>query len=144
MAEAVREATPAATAPASPAAEAGERGPRGAALWASMADTELGPMQRVLLDQLCRSVDRLDRLEAVLERKETWLRFDAADGGEVVVIVDGVLAEIRQQETTAKALVAEIRAGLPKATGQPAKPPAPKGGLSDLTARIQRRQAASR
>jgi len=122
------------------------RGPRGAALWADMAGVELGAMHRMLLDQLCRAVDRLDRLEAALAKKRTWMRFEADDsGGSVVVVVDNVLAEIRQLETTVKTLVAEIKSAMPKQQGKPDEKPQPqKGGLSDLTARIQRRQAAAR
>lgn len=122
------------------------RGPRGAALWAEMVDVELGPMHRMLLDQLCRAVDRLDRLEAALASKRTWMRFETDDsGGTVVVVVDNVLAEIRQLETTVKTLVAEIKSAMPKAPAKPDDKPQPqKGGLSDLTARIQRRQAAAR
>jgi hypothetical protein len=118
------------------------RGPRGAALWAAMADVELGPMHRMLLDQLCRAVDRLDRFEASLANKRTWMRFEVDDaGGSVVVVVDNVVAEIRQLEATVKTLVAEIKSGLPKETAKsPVTPSRKGGGLSDLTARIAARR----
>jgi hypothetical protein len=118
------------------------RGPRGAALWESMAEVELGPMHRMLLDQLCRAVDRLDRFEAALANKRTWMRFEADDDGRtVVVVVDNVVAEVRQLEATVKTLVAEIKSALPKESAKtPMHPSRKGGGLSDLTARIAARR----
>lgn len=97
---------------------------------------------RVLLDEACRIADRLDRLDSALERKKTWMRFDTADGGEIVIIVDNVLAEARQQASTLKALIAEIRTAVPKAGsggGAPTPQPKGRGGIGDLTARIAAR-----
>lgn len=120
------------------------RGPRGQELWDALASADLGPAHRLLLDETCRMADRLDRLDASLENKNTWLRFEAADGGSVVVVVDGVLAEYRQQVATLRSLVAEIRAVLPKASGKPAPESAPKGGgLADLTSRIADRRKST-
>lgn len=117
------------------------RGPRGIRLWQDMASAGLGPAHRVLLEEACRIADRLDRLDAILDGREDWLKLDVGDdGSQVRVSVDGVLAEARQQATTLRGLVAELRAALPKAT------PTPKangGGLSDLSARIAARRGAS-
>lgn len=135
--------TPMAAAPVAEPDEAPRRrGPRGQQLWDDLAGVDLPPTHRVLLDEACRIVDRLDRLDGALERKKTWLRFDTADTGEVIVIVDNVLAETRQQASTLKALIAEIRAAAPKPSAKPARPSAAKpkgGGLADLTARIAAR-----
>lgn len=111
-------------------------GPGGQELWTAMVGLGLPPGHRVLLNEACRIVDRLDRLDSALERKKTWLRFETADGGELVIIVDNVLAEARQQASTLKALIAEIRTALPKSASG-LSPTQPKGGgLADLTARI--------
>lgn len=120
----------------------GGYGPTGAALRADMADADLGPMHRLLVDEAARIVDRLDRLHAALSRKGEWLRFETDDGGTVIVQVDGVLAESRQQAATLKALIAEIRAALPKAPGRLASQPK-GGGLSDLSARIAARRGTA-
>ncbi|HEY9354597.1 MAG TPA: hypothetical protein VIP28_15150 [Nocardioides sp.] len=117
---------------ASQEARESPRGPRGQELWDALADEGLGPAHRLLLDETCRMADRLDRLNGSLENKNTWLRFEAADGGSVVVVVDGVLAEYRQQVATLRSLVAEIRAVLPKPESKPAAPAKPEGGLGDL------------
>ncbi|MGD9991378.1 hypothetical protein [Pseudonocardia sp.] len=110
-----------------------------------MAEVELGPMHRMLLDQLCRAVDRLDRFEAALANKRTWMRFEADDdGGSVVVVVDNVVGEIRQLEATVKSLVAEITRAVPKETAKPLMQASRKGGgLSDLTAKIAARRDAA-
>ncbi|MGE4164071.1 MAG: hypothetical protein AB7G23_20280 [Vicinamibacterales bacterium] len=111
----------------------GGYGPRGAALRVAMASAELGPMHRLLVDEAARMADRLDRLHAALENKGTWLRHETADGGEIVIQVDGVLAEARQTAATLKALVAEIRAALPKPDTKPSTGRAKQeGGLADL------------
>lgn len=99
----------------------GGYGPRGAAFRAAMAGVELGPMHRLLVDEAARMADRLDRLDAALRRRGEWLRQELDDGGTVIVQVDGVLAEARQQAATLKALVGEIRAALPRPAVTPPK-----------------------
>jgi hypothetical protein len=119
----------------------GGYGPRGAEVREAMADAELGPLHRLLVDEACRMADRLDRLDAALQDKGTWLRYETADGGEVVITIDGVLAEARQQASALRGVIAEIRAALPKPEAKPSPTKQPKeGGLSDLTARIAARR----
>lgn len=115
-------------------------GSRGAAVRQSMAEVELGPLHQLLVDEACRIADRLDRLDAALENKGTWLRHETTDGGDIVITVDGVLAEARQQATALRGLVAEVRAVLPKPTAKPGARSKPQGGagladLIDLAAR---------
>lgn len=122
----------------------GGYGPRGAELRAAVSGLDLSPLHLVLAEEACRIADRLDRLDGALERKGTWLRHETADGGTIVITVDGVLAEARQQASTLRGLVAEIRAALPKQSAKPAMEPSKKGGgLSDLSARIAARRGAS-
>lgn len=118
-----------------------EYGPRGTLLREELRDADLGAPHRLLVDEAARIADRLDRLHYALQNKGTWLRFEAADGGEVVVTVDNVLAEARQQATALKGIVSELRAALP--AREKSKPAAKAGGLGDLSARIAARRNTS-
>lgn len=112
-----------------------------------MADSGLGPAHRVLLEEACRIADRLDRLDALIDGREEWLRLGVSDDGtEVRVTVDNLLSETRQQASALRGLVAELRA----ATAKPGVRQATSGqrggkggGLSDLTARIAARRGSS-
>lgn len=85
--------------------------------------------------------DRLDRLDYALNNKGTWLRFESTDGGEVVVTIDNVLAEARQQASALKGIVAELRAALPAPEKGKSAPKA--GGLSALADELAARRNAS-
>jgi len=127
-------------------------GSRGRRLWREMtAAGELGPAQKVLLEEACRITDRLDRLDQVLRSREdeAWLTF-SANGAEVRVVVDGVLAEARQQASALRGLVVELtktaarRPPAPPTGGeQPAsgETPAPPDSLEELRRRAQERRA---
>jgi hypothetical protein len=112
-----------------------------------MASSGLGPVHRLLLEEACRIADRLDRLDAIIEGREDWLRIDVSDSGsEIRVSVDALLAETRQQETALRGIVAELRAaGATKAvsgsvvSGSAGQPPA-KGGLSALADELAARR----
>jgi hypothetical protein len=128
-------------------------GPRGTALMADMADAKLEPLHRALLVEACRIADRLDRLDAMLEGREDWVRLQARndDATEVTVIVDQLLSEARQQATALRGLVAELRAATPvakRAPGRPASVPdvpsgAKGGNVADLVARAARRRTSA-
>jgi hypothetical protein len=126
----------------------GRYGPRGQALHdAVAAEPWVGPLQVPLLDEACRLVDRLDRLDAALEVRGTWLRHDRGGDGDLVIVIDSVLSETRQQEMTLRSLLAELdkvaeRAA--KSAKQGGLQPSRKGGgLSDLSARIAARRGTS-
>lgn len=125
----------------------GRYGPRGQALHDALrTEPWLGPLQVPMLDEACRIVDRLDRLDAALESKGTWLRYERDDGGDVVITIDSVLAETRQQEMALRSLLVELdkvsaRAG--KASPGGSQPSKKGGGLSDLSARIAARRGAA-
>jgi hypothetical protein len=116
-----------------------------------MASASLGPTHRVLLQEACRIADRLDRLDAMLDGRESWIRMRSRDDEqtEFVVIVDGMLAEARQQAATLRSLVAELRAALPaQQKGSGKKRAAPDdvkgtGNVSSLAARAARRRAST-
>jgi hypothetical protein len=118
-----------------------EYGPRGQQFRDALLDAELGPAHQLLVDEAARMADRLDRLDSALNDKGTWLRFESTDGGDIVVTIDNVLAEARQQATALKGIVAELRAALPAAEKR--KPAATAGGLGDLSARIAARRNTS-
>ncbi|AEA27912.1 hypothetical protein Psed_5785 [Pseudonocardia dioxanivorans CB1190] len=129
-----------------PAAEIELSGDRGRELWEAMdRGAGLSPLHRVLLEEACRMADRLDRLHGALDDKRTWLRFDVDEGGEVVVVVDGLLAELRQQTTAMRGVAAELRAaGAAKGSGKPASEEK-GGGLGELASlAAARRRAAAR
>lgn len=126
--------------PAPPAPVANEWGPAGGGLWAHL-NTTVPRSHLPLLREACRIVDRLDRLDGILARKNDWLRVNTMDFGEnvkVKITMDGVLAEARQQATTVLALIKELQA-----VAEEPKPVAKTGGLSDLTARINARRGQS-
>ena len=96
-------------------------GTRGKRLWRDIVEVhELDPQQRVLLEEACRTVDRLDKLEEKLSgREDAWahLRTRAEsmvitdDGREVTIdlVVDNALSEARQQQNILKQLLAAMR-----------------------------------
>lgn len=104
--------------------------PRGARLWSEMTAerSDLSPAERVLLEEACRTADRLDRLDAfLLGRQDAWLRFHARneDGSVVRVVVDRALTEVRQQQDTFRGMVADLvkKQGAKAATGEPEASP---------------------
>ncbi|MDG4799038.1 hypothetical protein [Micromonospora sp. WMMD980] len=149
--------TPGVTRDAVTAPEAGPRelGARGRRLWQQVASDgpALKPAELVLLEEACRTADRLDVLDRILRGDEDyWVRLHTAneDGSIVKVVLNNALAEARQQQVALKALLAELRTSQ---AGGPAKPgagkqPAPAGtggggvaGVADIAARIAARRA---
>jgi hypothetical protein len=132
-----------------------ELGTRGRRLWRQVTDegTELMPGERVLLEEACRTADRLDTLDRILRGDEdAWMRFRVnQDGDEVTVVVNNVLSEVRQQQVTLKQLLAELRQSRAAGAGKPGKPRQPAApsqsggagvaGVADLTTRIAERLA---
>ena len=110
-------------------------------MWADLvtADPKLTPLERVLLHEACRIVDRLERLDDVLRGQGAeWLTLAAEMQGrsEVAVVIDGALSEARQQAGRLTGILAELRqrAGVRASSGTaaPASPAAamevPDGG----------------
>lgn len=131
-------------------------GERGRRLWRQLvADgPPLKPAEQVLAEEACRTTDRLDVLDRILRGDEdSWLRLALVelDGSVVRVVVNGVMAEVRQQQIALKQLLGELRQSRSVVAGKPgragAQPPVTGGkgvggvGVTDLTARIAARSA---
>lgn len=72
-------------------------GPRGLRLWLSVCERVDGERGLVLLEEACRTADRLDRLDALLVGDiESWARIET-ERGDSELIIDAALAEARQQ-----------------------------------------------
>ena len=102
-----------------------------------------GPGKRELIEEACRLVDRLDRLDDMLRDHKAWLTFAANDSSVVVMVyVDKALSEARQQQVALKQILAELRQSAAVGT---VRPPATGGsglvsGVADLSARIAARR----
>jgi hypothetical protein len=139
------------TAPVTPVTPSGQGLPpaprlraRGRWFWQELVENgKPGPAERVLIEEICRLLDRLDRLDAISNgRDRAWLEIVEDLGsvlgadGQVKIVVDGVLSEVRQQQTTLKQLIAELRQA---AAG--AVPTSGQGGGSFLDQLAARRKA---
>lgn len=118
---------------------------RGAAMFVQLqGDWKLEAADRVLLEEACRIADRLERLDRVLVGDlDAWLSFDAGDGDKpVVVVVNSVLGEARQQANTLRLMLAQLKPAKAAASddsGEPEKPGGPT--LDEIRARREQRQA---
>jgi hypothetical protein len=86
-------------------------GPRGSRLWAAYCERVDGEAGIALLEEVCRTADRLDRLDAVLTGEvSTWLNLSETlpDSGEFRVYVDSALSEARQQGQAFSRLLAAL------------------------------------
>lgn len=128
-----------------PAEQAESFGARGARLWRDITSDPaitLSPAKRVLLEEVCRSADRLDKLDDFLAgRGDVWLRFRASneDGSVVRVVVDRALSEVRQQQDTLRGLIADMEKDLGAKSDE--EPEA--SGSDDLAKRREDRRRAA-
>jgi hypothetical protein len=108
-------------------------GPRGLKLWADVVELhELDPVQGVTLGEACRTADRLEQLDQIIAGKGVlrllhfrhMVEMDTDDERHLVMTVDGVLSEARQQQTVLKQLLVALR--LPD--GVSGKRPQQRGG----------------
>lgn len=121
---------------------------RGEQLTADLeAERTLSSAERALAQEAGRLADRLDRLDQYLADR-TWLQFEVAPYSTektvtVVVKLDRVMAEARQQQDTFRGMVGELRqSGSAKKNAAPlaAVPTVSGVGLGNLTARIAARR----
>lgn len=104
----------AATKPRQPA----NLGPRGKRLWKGITDAiDLDAVQVEIATEACRMADRLDGLDEIIRGKgvlqlmhfRNVFELDTDDRRYVVMTVDSVLGEARQQENVFKQLLASLR-----------------------------------
>jgi hypothetical protein len=115
-------------------------GVRGARLWRDeTASGSLTPAHLVLLEEACRTADRLDWLNSILQRACSPVKADDGDDEGESPAIGPLLAEARQQQTALRGLVAEIRQAS-KGSVPAAVPKAGGAGVSDLSARIAKRR----
>ena len=74
------------------------------------------PAAEALLEEACRIVERLDRIERFLSgRNKEFLRTKVArDGETVVLVVDGAMSEARQQANVLRQLLATVNELAPR------------------------------
>ena len=112
-------------------------GGRGRRMWRdSLAIWSLTPAHLVLLEEACRIADRLELLDSILRAQSKEVNAASLEFSDF----SAQLAESRQQSAALKALLAEIRQGQHGASPAVVDP-AGGAGVSDLTARIARKQA---
>ncbi|HEY9414039.1 MAG TPA: hypothetical protein VIQ30_04705 [Pseudonocardia sp.] len=122
---------------------------RGRRMWEQLVSDD-DPVEVVaLVEEICRTADRLDRLDAIVNgRDRAWLTLEVDDVGEVTVVVDKVLGESRQQQMAFKGLLSELRAmrgTSAKSTGRGRAQTSSKGGagVTDIAARIAARRGSA-
>ncbi len=93
---------------------------RGKRLWRDItAAHELDPAQRVVLEEACRTADRLEKLDELLRGEvDVWARLvHDLRTEDYELKIDGALSEARQQQNVLKQLLVSLR--LPdEATGK--------------------------
>lgn len=122
---------------------------RGRRMWEQLV-SDGDPVEVVaLVEEICRTADRLDRLDAIVNgRDRAWLTLEVDDVGEVTVVVDKVLGESRQQQMAFKGLLSELRAmrgTSAKNSGRGRAQTSGKGGagVTDIAARIAARRSGA-
>lgn len=84
-------------------------GPRGARLWAAYCEQAVGEAGLTLLEEVCRTADRLDRLDALLTGEaDVWSRLVENRDGTVELQIDSALSEARQQGQAFARLLAAL------------------------------------
>lgn len=79
-------------------------GVRGASLWKNLGQVSEHSASGVLAVEACRTADRLEGLHNLLAGGE-WLRVEMGREGDVVLMVDKALAEVRLQAAALKSLL---------------------------------------
>lgn len=123
---------------------------RGRQLWVEFgASRESDPGSRLLIHEACRIADDLERLHRIVRGDaDEWMRFTVprgGDGEELVLRIDGVMAERRLLVTTLRQLLDKLRRirTAPTAEEDPAGEQTEQGG-GDIVDEVARARAARR
>lgn len=112
-------------------------GPRGRQLWDDLHEArKFNAAELLVLEEVCRIADRLDRFDAVLSGEaDTWMRLvHRLRTDDYELHIDEAAAEARQLAATFERLVASLK--LPEA-----KSNVERDGIGDLAARRAARHA---
>ena len=84
---------------------------RGRRTWKAMAEGGMATEQVLLLEEVCRTADRLDELDELLRGKGSWFDLvEQAEGSGVgTVVIDRALSEVRQQQNVFKQMLVTVR-----------------------------------
>jgi len=95
------------------AARASSLGPRGRRLWTALhKGVARDAATDVLIEEACRIADRLDQLDRLLRGDvDEWIRIElpSLDSVDLVMKVNPLLSEARQQAATLQRLVASLQ-----------------------------------
>jgi hypothetical protein len=118
-------------------------GKRGTQLWRDLGrQGTFDPSERVLIEEACRIVDRLDRLDDLISGDaDSWLSIIEQVGNpeSTKLVINAPLAEARQQALALKQIFTELR----QMRGQAADPDAAGGGSSDELAAQRAKRLAN-
>ena len=108
---------------------------------------DLGPADRVLLEEACRAANRLERIDRILVGDlDAWMTLrDGDDGAPAIIVINNALAEARQQQTALRGMLASLRPAPAKAPAREDEdaPANAKRGLDEISERIRARRAAA-
>ena len=96
------------------------------------AKPEMGPSELLLLDEVCRLVDRLDNFDALLTgEREAWCSIDwPYEDSPAVVVVSSVLSEARAHVAELRQVLKALDIPVPKAAAGPTRLEVLLGGAS--------------
>ena len=111
-------------------------GARGRRLYRALTDdVDLPPGALVLVEEACRTADRLERLDRALRGNGAeWLRVRESHreaGGDLVLVVNPVLAEARQQQNALRQILATLEVAAAKAVESKAQEVDPLRAIVD-------------
>jgi hypothetical protein len=119
---------------------------RGKRLWSEVLDARpgMGAAERILLEEACRLVDRLEALDRQLHG-EALATVEAGDGSEFTLVVNGAMSEARLAGVALRGMFASLGLDKMPAVKEPAAPATGSGKkgdpIDDITARRQQRAA---
>lgn len=122
-------------------------GARGRRVWreVTQGSEAFSPGAALLLEEACRTADRLDRLDGILRGEEQEFArvklprdWEIGDDGELVLVVNGALAEARQQANVLRQMLATLEIVKAQAGGQPAEAKDPLEALLSAGSNVRR------